>query len=68
MSFNVLRLGDNIVTLWVIIKAVLILVAFIFLSRVLQAYLDYKVYPKLGVDPGLAYALNTFLKYFSVVG
>lgn len=67
MSFNVFRLGNNTVTFWIIIKAILILVAIIFLSRVLQAYLDYKIYPSLGVDAGLAYALNTFLKYLSLI-
>lgn len=66
MSFNVFRLGNTIVTFWIIIKAILILVAIIFISRVLQAYLDYKIYPSLGVDAGLAYALNTFLKYLSI--
>jgi small-conductance mechanosensitive channel len=29
----------------------------------MQAYLDYKIYPALGIDPGLGYALNTFLKF-----
>ncbi len=67
MSFPVLKLGTNLVTLWIIVKAVLILVAFIFASRLLQAYLDYKIYPSLGIDTGLGYALNTFLKYFTFV-
>lgn len=67
ISFPVFRLGQTTVTCWTIVKATLILVAFIFFSRLLQAYLDYKVYPTVGVDPGLGYALNTFLKYFIVV-
>ena len=33
----------------------------------MQAYLDFKVYPSIGVDPGLGYALNTFFKYFSLL-
>ncbi len=33
------------------------------MSHLLQAYLDYKVYPPIGVDTGPAYALNTFLRY-----
>jgi small-conductance mechanosensitive channel len=69
MSIPVFQLGQNTVTCWIIFKAVLILMAFIYFSRLLQAYLDYKVYPKVGVEPGLGYALNTFLKYFlAVVG
>jgi small-conductance mechanosensitive channel len=63
MSFPVVQLGESQVTFWTIIKAVLILLAFIFATGLLQAYLDYKVYPSLGVDPGLGYAINVFFKY-----
>jgi small-conductance mechanosensitive channel len=64
ISFPVFQLGKTTVTCWTIVKACLILGAFIYFSRLLQAYLDYKVYPTVGVDPGLGYALNTFFKYF----
>ena len=64
ISFPVVQLGQTTVTFWTIVKAALILGAFIYCSRLLQAYLDYKVYPTMGVDPGLGYALNTFFKYF----
>jgi small-conductance mechanosensitive channel len=67
MSFPIFQLGETNVTLWTIATAVLILVGFIFASRLLQAYLDYKVYPSLGIDPGLGYALNTFFKYTSLL-
>jgi small-conductance mechanosensitive channel len=67
ISFPVFQLGQTTISCWTILKAILILIAFIFFSRALQAYLDYKVYPSVGVDPGLGYALNTFLKYFIVV-
>ena len=63
MSFPIFQLHDTSVTLWIIIKAALILMAFIFVSRLAQTYLDYKVYPSFGIDPGLGYALNTVLKY-----
>lgn len=63
LSFPIFRIGVNFVTLWTILKAILILAAFAFISRLLQAYLDYRVYPSLGVEPGLGYALNTFLKW-----
>ncbi|UCF94602.1 MAG: mechanosensitive ion channel [Desulfobacterales bacterium] len=64
MSFPVLTLGVTPVTLWIIVKAVLILLAFVYATRLLRAFLDYKIYPYFGVDPGLGYALNTFLNYF----
>jgi small-conductance mechanosensitive channel len=60
-------LGQTTVTCWTILKAILILFAFVFFSRLIQAYLDYKVYPSVGIDQGLGYALNTFLKYLIVV-
>jgi small-conductance mechanosensitive channel len=66
MSFQVLQLGESSVTFWIIIKAVLILLAFIYATRLLQAYLDYRVYPSIGVDQGLGYALNMFFKYVSL--
>jgi small-conductance mechanosensitive channel len=63
MSFPVFVMGSSNVTLWIILKSVLILLAFIYSSRLIQAYLDYRVYPAVGVEPGLGYAINTFLKY-----
>jgi small-conductance mechanosensitive channel len=66
LSFPVLKLGETQVTFWIIIKAAFILTAFIYASRLLQAYLDYKIYPSIGVDPGLGYALNTFFKYLTL--
>jgi small-conductance mechanosensitive channel len=66
MSFPIFRLGVTQVTPWLIIKAVVILLAFVYASRLLQSYLDYKIYPAIGVDPGLGYALNTFFRYLSL--
>ncbi|MBI5552416.1 MAG: mechanosensitive ion channel [Desulfobacterales bacterium] len=63
MSFPVFELGKSAVTMWVFVKAALIVVFFVFLSRFSQAYLDYRIYPAVGIEPGLGYALNTFLKY-----
>ncbi len=63
ISFPVAEIGTNDITLWIIIKAMLILLAFVFSTRLLQAYLDYRVYPSFGIDPGLGYAVNISLKY-----
>ena len=43
------------------------IVTFLLFSRLLRAWLDYKVYPSLGVDEGLAYAINTFVNYFLLI-
>lgn len=69
ISFPIVKLGKTQVTLWLMIKAVIILLAFIYAARLLQAYLDYKIYPSLGIDPGLGYALDTTFKYtFIAIG
>ncbi|MDP2644970.1 MAG: mechanosensitive ion channel [Desulfobacterales bacterium] len=69
VSFPVVTLGTTQVTLSLTIKAVIILLAFIYASRLLQAYLDYKIYPSLGIDPGLGYALDITFKYtFIAIG
>ncbi len=64
LSFQLIKIGSAPLSLWILLKAALILLVFVFLSRFLCAYLDYRVYPRLAVEPGLGYAINTFLKYF----
>jgi small-conductance mechanosensitive channel len=66
MSFPILQLGDTNITFWIIVRAILILVAIVYVSRLAQAYFDYKIYPSFGVDPGLGYAINTIFKYISI--
>lgn len=62
-SFPIIRVGESHLTLWLFIEAVLVFVVFSFISVLLRSYLSFKIYPSVGVDTGLAYALNTFLKY-----
>ncbi|MGB8720379.1 MAG: mechanosensitive ion channel domain-containing protein, partial [Desulfobacterales bacterium] len=63
MSFPLPLAGNTTISLWVLLKAGVLLASFFFLARLLEAYLDYRIYPAMGIDPGLAYALNTFFKY-----
>jgi len=63
MSIPVLVLGGAIITFWTIVSVVIILMAFFYASRLLRAYLDYRIYPHLGIDQGLGYILNTLLNY-----
>ena len=63
ISFPLLVIGDTPVSLWILAKATIIFVGFVFISRLLRAYLDYKVYPSIGVDEGLAYSINTLIGY-----
>ena len=67
LSFPILNFGESPLSLWTLIKAVFIILAFLFSSRLLRAFLDFKIYPNIGVDEGLAYAINTFLSYFLLV-
>ena len=63
LSLPVYTIGETPLSFLVFFEAGFILVTFVYVSRLLEAYLDYKIYPSIGVDTGLAYALNTFLKY-----
>ena len=63
MSFPIFELGGTTVTFWLIIMAILILLAIFSVSRLAQSYFDYKVYPSFGIDPGLGYAINTVFRF-----
>ncbi|MBF0450631.1 MAG: mechanosensitive ion channel [Candidatus Magnetomorum sp.] len=63
MALPVMYISDTPLSIWTFFKVIFILLIFNYMSRMLRAYLDYKIYPTIGVDTGLAYALNTFLNY-----
>jgi len=67
MSFPIVTIGETRLTLWLFTKAGLVILGFTFLSNLIRSYLGYKIYPALGIDTGLAYALNTFLKYLIMI-
>jgi len=62
LSFPVVKVGKAGITVWVVIQASLILLFFIYAARLLQAYLDFKVYPSFGVEQGTGYAINTIIR------
>ncbi len=66
MSFPIFHLADTTITFWLIIIVILILLAIVYASRLVQAYFDYKIYPSFGIDPGLGYAINTVIKFTSL--
>jgi small-conductance mechanosensitive channel len=66
MSIPLPLTQNTTISLWVLLKASVLLASFFFLARLLEAYLDYRIYPAMGIDPGLAYALNTFFKYMII--
>ena len=66
LSFPLLKVGKVALTFWTLIQAGLMLVFFVYASRFLQTYLDYKIFPVLGVDSGLGYAINTIVRIASL--
>jgi len=67
ISFPLFSIGHSELSLWIIAKAILLLVIFVYASRLLCSWLNYKIYPAMKVEPGTAYAIDTFLKYFMLV-
>lgn len=63
VSTPLYAVGNARLSVWVFILASLIMLAFVYVSRLLRAYLDFAVYPSIGIETGLAYAMNTFIKY-----
>ncbi len=66
ISFPLVFIGDQGVSFWTLIKVALVFTGLIFGSRLVRAYLDYQIYPLLGVDEGLAYSINTILSYLII--
>jgi small-conductance mechanosensitive channel len=63
MSLPIIFIGVTAISIWTFCKVILIFLIFNYISKMTRAYLDYRIYPTIGVDTGLAYALNTFLNY-----
>jgi len=63
MSLPIIYIGITPISLWTFCKVILIFLVFSYISKMSRAYLDYRIYPSIGVETGLAYALNTFLNY-----
>jgi len=52
-----------------IVQGVAIVAAFVFVAGLLRDYLEYRVYPALGLDEGVAHAIDTSLVYVvSIIG
>jgi small-conductance mechanosensitive channel len=67
ISFPLAFIGDQPISFWTLIKVGLIFIGFVFGSGLVRAYLDYQIYPLLGVDEGLAYSINTLLSYLIII-
>ncbi|HEX9595255.1 MAG TPA: mechanosensitive ion channel domain-containing protein, partial [Anaerolineales bacterium] len=63
LSVPLLTSGKTEISILVVLQAVLLVLAFLLVSRVVRTYLDYRIYSALGLDPGMATAINAFLSY-----
>jgi len=69
LSTPLLPLETTSISGLLLLQAVSVFVAFFLFSRLLRTYLDYRIYPALALDLGVAAAINTFLTYaFGTLG
>ncbi|HPQ42441.1 MAG TPA: mechanosensitive ion channel, partial [bacterium] len=67
ISFPIMYAGEIPISMWSFVRAALIIWIFSLVSRIIRGYLDYKVFPALGVEEGLAYSINTFIGYLLII-
>ena len=61
--------ADHPLSLLTIVQGLAIVAAFIFAARLMRDYLEYRVYPAVGLDEGVAHAIDTSLVYsISIIG
>jgi len=53
-----ITVGTREVSLWMILQAAAVIAGAVLVSRVIRAFLDYKLYPAVGLDPGAGGAVN----------
>jgi small-conductance mechanosensitive channel len=63
---SILKYATFVATLIIVLNMLGLILAIVYVSRLAQTYFDYKMYPSLGIDPGLGYALNTIFKYVAI--
>jgi small-conductance mechanosensitive channel len=61
-------IGDTPISLFNVIKAVMLLGGAVLISRVLRTTLDHAVYPTVGVEVGAGYAISTAAHYAILTG
>jgi small-conductance mechanosensitive channel len=69
ISFPLVIIGAQSISLWTFIKIILLFIGVVYTSRLFRSYLDYKVFPMMGIDEGMAYSINTLISYlFFTIG
>jgi small-conductance mechanosensitive channel len=62
-SMPIVTLGNQNVSLAVLVRATLIVALFWLAATLIRDYCEYRIYPQLNIDPGVANAINTFTVY-----
>jgi small-conductance mechanosensitive channel len=66
ISQPVLSLGNKDVSILLLVKAAAIVMIFALSARLIRDYCEFRIYPQLNIDPGVANAVNTFIVYIIV--
>jgi potassium efflux system protein len=66
VSFPLVMIGKKPISLWTFIKVIIIFSGIVYISRLLRSYMDYQIYPLLGIDEGLAYSINSLVSYLLI--
>jgi small-conductance mechanosensitive channel len=63
ISLPLIKVSNRSISLWTFIELGILFLGIVFISSLIRSYLDYKIYPLLKVDEGLAYSISTLVKY-----
>lgn len=67
ISFPIFYAGETPVSIWTGLRAILIVLIALEISKILRSYMDFRIFNVLGVEEGLAYSINTFIGYVLIV-
>ncbi len=65
-SQPIMTLGNQNVSIVVLVRATLIVALFWLAATLIRDYCEYRIYPRHNIDPGVANAINTFIIYVIV--
>ncbi len=61
-----IMIGKSSISIWILFKSGFIFLVFIYISKIIRAFLDYRIYPSIGLDEGMAYSINLFIGYLVI--
>jgi small-conductance mechanosensitive channel len=67
LSAELASVGEQTINLLLFVKAIAVVLIFVFLGRLICKYLDFQVYPALHADPGVSTAINTMVMWVLMI-